>query len=458
MEPSPKATSKPADPRLRRNLLVNLAGLALPLLAALFAVPPLLEALGEVRFGVLALAWALVSYFGLFDLGVGRALTQGVARRLNTPHEEELPGLIASGMLFLLVLGLISGLALLLLAPWLTVRVLHPPPEMRDEIAGALRLLAATLPLVLLNTGLRALLEARQSFVRLNLVRLPMAVLIFAGPLLILPFTANLVPVIGVLFAARLSALVAFGFFVRRQLAEMSIPWRRLRPDRRLALDLLRLGGWMTVSNLVAPLLLYLDRFIIGGILSLSAVTYYVTPFEVVQRLSVLPNALMAVLFPAFTSSLTLEPRRARRLYYRSLLGMAALMAPLALAAGLGARPALTFWLGADFAAASYRPTQLLAVGVFLHALAQPSFHLLQAAGRADLTAKVHLFETPLYVAYLVFLTSRYGIVGTAAAWSARVALSLVLLSFLAHRAVLHPGRSAAVEDAADEENGESSP
>ena len=441
MEPSPQATPRPPRDRLRRNLVVNLLGLALPLVAALFAVPPLIGALGEVRFGVLALAWALVSYFGLFDLGVGRALTQGVARRLDTPQQAELPGLIASGMIFLAVLGLVSGLTLLLLAPWLTAHVLHPPAAMRQEIAGALRLLAATLPLVLLNTGLRALLEARQSFVRLNLVRLPMAVLIFAGPLLVLPFTANLVPVTAVLFAARLSALVAFGFFVRRQLAEMSISWRQLRPERRLGVDLLRLGGWMTVSNLVAPLLLYLDRFIIGGIVSLTAVTYYVTPFEVVQRLSVLPNALMAVLFPAFTSSLILEPRRALRLYYRSLAGMAGLMAPLALAAGFGARPALTLWLGADFAAHSYRPTQILAAGVFLHALAQPSFHLLQAAGRPDITAKIHLIETPLYVLYLAYLTAHYDIVGTAVAWTTRVALSLLLLSVLAHRAVLrdHP-------------------
>ncbi|MDY7094872.1 MAG: flippase [Acidobacteriota bacterium] len=428
-----------SKPRLRRNLMVNLAGLGLPLVAALFAVPPLLAGLGEVRFGVLALAWALVSYFGLFDLGVGRALTQGIARRLDTPRERELPALMASGMLFLLVLGLLSGVVLALLAPWLTRRVLTPPPEMLLEVTHALRLLAATLPFVLLNTGLRAILEARQNFVRLNVVRLPMAVLIFAGPLLILPFSQNLVPVIAILAAARLGALAAFAVFVRRLLRELSIPLSRLRPQRDLALDLLKLGGWMTVSNLVAPLLLYLDRFLISGLLSLTAVTYYVTPFEVISRLSVLPNALMAVLFPAFTTALIQEPRKARRLYRRSLLGMAALMAPLAAAVLLGARPGLTLWLGEDFAAASFRAAQLLAAGAFFHALAQPSFHLLQAAGRADLTAKLHLAETPVYVAYLFALTARFGIVGTAGAWLLRVLLSSLALAWLAHRAVLKP-------------------
>lgn len=437
------APTRPS-PRLRRNLAVNLAGLALPLIAALFAVPPLLAALGEVRFGVLALAWALVSYFGLFDLGVGRALTQGIARRLGTEDERELPGLIATGWLFLLALGLLSGATLALAAPWLARRVLSPPPELLAEVEGALRLLAATLPLVLANTGLRAVLEAKQNFVRLNAVRLPMAVLIFAGPLLVLPFTHTLVPVIAVLAAARLGALVAFAFFVRRLFAELGIEASRLRGERALAVDLLRMGGWMTVSNLVAPLLLYLDRFIISGIVSLAAVTYYVTPFEVISRLTVLPNALMAVLFPAFTSTLILEPARAARLYAKSLAGITALIAPLAALAFFGARPGLALWLGEDFAAAAYRPAQLLAVGVLFHALAQPSFNLLQAAGRPDLTAKLHLVETPFYVAYLVALTTRFGIVGTAGAWTLRVLLSALALTWLARRFVIAEARRPA--------------
>jgi O-antigen/teichoic acid export membrane protein len=81
----------------------------------------------------------------------------------------------------------------------------------------------------------------------------------------------------------------------------------------------------------------------------------------------------------------------------------------------------------------------LLAVGALAHGLAQPSFNLLQAAGRADLTAKVHLIEMPLYATYLWWLTARFGIVGTASAWLLRVSLSAAVLAILARRAVLVP-------------------
>ncbi len=63
---------------LVRNALLNLVGQGSPLLVALIAIPLLIKGLGTDRFGVLTLAWIVVGYFGLFDLGLGRALTKMV--------------------------------------------------------------------------------------------------------------------------------------------------------------------------------------------------------------------------------------------------------------------------------------------------------------------------------------------------------------------------------------------
>src|ERR671925_513241 len=68
---------------LARNTLWNLSGYAAPMLVAVFCIPVLISRLGKDRFGVLTLAWALVGYASLFDLGLGRALTQLVAKKLG---------------------------------------------------------------------------------------------------------------------------------------------------------------------------------------------------------------------------------------------------------------------------------------------------------------------------------------------------------------------------------------
>ena len=45
-------------------------------------IPRVVAGLGMERFGLLTLVWTAIGYFGLFDFGLGRALTQQVAGRL----------------------------------------------------------------------------------------------------------------------------------------------------------------------------------------------------------------------------------------------------------------------------------------------------------------------------------------------------------------------------------------
>ena len=69
---------------MRRNVLINICGVVFPMLFGLVAIPFLLEQLGREKFGILTMAWVLIGYFGLLDLGLGRALTQYISRQVNS--------------------------------------------------------------------------------------------------------------------------------------------------------------------------------------------------------------------------------------------------------------------------------------------------------------------------------------------------------------------------------------
>src|SRR5450830_1373771 len=87
----------------------NLGGLAFPLGVAVLTVPHLIENLGQERFGLLALAWGLIGYAGTLDLGLGRALTQMVARLKGEGNFSSIPTVLATAGRITLVTGLIGG-------------------------------------------------------------------------------------------------------------------------------------------------------------------------------------------------------------------------------------------------------------------------------------------------------------------------------------------------------------
>ncbi len=159
---------------------------------------------------------------------------------------------------------------------------------------------------------------------------------------------------------------------------------------------LLRFGGWMTVTNVVGPLMVTLDRFLIGALVSMTAVAYYATPYEIVTKFWLLPGALMGVMFPAFSAGFEQNRERTALLFGRSVKLLLLVLFPVMLCTIALAQDGLRLWLGAEFAQHSFRVLQWLAVGVFINSLAFVPFSLLQGVGRPDITATLHLIELPL--------------------------------------------------------------
>ena len=119
--------------RLIRNTIWNLLGSGAPLAVAIFSIPILIRNLGKERFGVLALAWALIGYASVFDLGLGRALTQLVAKKLGAGERSDVPSLAWTSLSLMLMLGVAGAGAVIWISPWLVRYALHVP-EVRQML------------------------------------------------------------------------------------------------------------------------------------------------------------------------------------------------------------------------------------------------------------------------------------------------------------------------------------
>lgn len=420
-----------------RSALLNFAGHAVPLVAALAAVPFLIATLDASRFGFLSIAWVIVGYFGLFDLGLGRALTRVIAERAGTAREGELPALARTALLLLAGVGVVMGGVLAAIAPWLCTDVLRLPDALQAEAASALQVLAVCLPFVTLTSALRGVLEAGLRFGWVNVLRIPLGMLTFLVPAAVAAHTTDLVALCLSLAALRVIGAVAHWAVCARLYPALVRPGA---PSRQGLSEMFGYGLWLTVSNVVGPLMVYMDRFVIGALASVASVAYYTAPYEVVTRLWLIPAALTGVLFPVFAGSHLADHDRMRCVFRKGLLALAAVMLPLALAVAAGAGWWLEVWLGAEYAKEGTRVAQILCAGVLFNSLAHLPFSLLQAAGRADLTARLHLVELPFYVAALSWLIPAYGINGAALAWTGRCMVDAALLFIFARRQLATPG------------------
>lgn len=421
----------PGGHTLVRNIIWNLLGQGAPLLVALLAIPLLIRGLGTERFGVLVLAWMVVGYFTLFDLGIGRATTKYTSEYLAKKAFPELNRLIWTSLLILFAIGILGMVIIHRLAPYVVTRILVIPATIQRESIDAFGLLAFSLPIVVGTSAARGILEAQQRFGTVNAIAIPAGVANYLLPLAAIHITNDLSLVVLFLVAGRTITWLLFLYFSLNSLPGLRVP--RL-PRISCALQLFHFGGWVTVSSIIGPLMTYADRFIVGTVLTMSAVAYYATPYDLVTKLGIIAPGVMGVLFPVLITSITLKQGDFWALHDRATKFILLALAPVVVCTLMLAQLFLGLWLGAEFAANSRGVFQILSVGVLFNSLAVVPFTAIHAAGRADLSAKAHLIELPLYLLTLWFLVGRFGIEGVALAWLLRVVLDYVLMFSIARR------------------------
>jgi len=410
---------------IAKNTLINLIGQVLPFLVGVVTIPMLIKGLGIERFGVLTLAWMFIGYFSLFDLGLGRALTQIIAKRSGKEDAIELSGLVWTALVIMAIVGIVGAIIAGLLSPLLITKVFKMPDQLRPESLYAFYFLAASIPVVILSSGFIGILAAYQRFDLINAVRMPLVLATFIFPLLVLPFSNSIALITLLLALSRLASCIVQYWLCLRVMPT-------LRGEKRFIPEavkpLFSFGGWMTVSNIISPLMVSLDRFIIGAVITVTAVAYYATPYEMVTKIGVVPGALVATLFPAFANTNNSDSSRTVQLLSNGIAATFILIFPIVLLVVTFSQEGLMIWLGKDFANHSTPVLQWLAAGVFINCIAQVVFALIQGRGRPDLTAKFHLLELLFYLPILWWALKQYGIVGAAIAWTFRVTFDGFLL------------------------------
>jgi O-antigen/teichoic acid export membrane protein len=390
-------------------------------------VPVYLRLIGPERYGVLAIAWLLLGYFGLFDLGLGRATSFRIAA-LRGADGQARSDTFWAALAINIGMGLIGALILWLAADQFFGHVFKINASVRPEIIAAVPLLALSVPVATVAGVLSGALQGEERLLEVNVIStvstalfqlLPLSIAWLVGPNILYLLTAALsarfvsVLVLGI----RCYATIVRGH--RRRLAISEIP------------VLLKFGGWVSLVSIFGPMLQIVDRFVIGAVLGAVAVTIYTVPFQLASRMQQLSSSLTDALFPRMSASPLGD---VDRLALQSARTMIAIMTLPIFGAIFLMEPFLRVWVGSAIAVQSAPIGRIVLLGFWFNAFALISFVRLQASGRPDIVSKFVVAQVPPYLVALYFGLKYLGFEGCALAFTVRCVSDYVWLTFLAAR------------------------
>jgi len=416
---------------ITENVLWNFFGQGWLFVLAFLATPFIVRRLGVDLYGIYVLIGIIIDYFAFLQFGVGTAAVKYVAEYLARGDEERILKTFWTGMMTHFVMGVLGMLLISAASEILVDRLFHIAPDSRDTAVTVLRIGSVGFVISMILGVAAGAVRAAGRFDLLNRLSILLGTLQIAAAVILLQQGLQLVEVVLSNVIIQFVGLALYGHHVARLFPFLGRP----RWDWKAFGELIRFGSFVTVSGIVGPILTNVEKLFITSLRSVSALAYYAVPFSLMNRLSVLPSAFSAVLFPAFSAMQgTNNVAAIRDLYLRSTLYLLLLYsAPLMFFLFFGG-PFLSLWIGADFAERSTGVLVILGIAGLVNAVAYPAATVLQGLGKPQWPALFHLAETIVYLPAGYLLIGEYGIVGAAAAWLLRVFMDTVLL----HGAALH--------------------
>ena len=407
----------------------NILGSVVPLVLTFVTVPLYIHLVGIERVGILSLAWLLLGYFGLFDLGLGKATAFRIAAQRDAPQQDRAATLWGA-LIVNVGMGVIGGLLLWAAAHVYFSFYFKVAQTLRPEILDAVPLLALSVPVATLTGVLTGALQGREKFLETNVISavttilfqlLPLGVALLWGPTLS-----------GLLIAALLSRAVAL-IALWRICAREFTAGHKPKTERGTIMALLRYGGWVSFNGLIGPMLVIVDRFAIGNVLGAVPLGLYHVPFQIAKQLAIIPGSLTSALFPKLTIASVEESRLLNR---KALLTLAATITLPVMIGIFAMEPFLNLWVGREIGVQSAPVGRILLIGFWCNAMALVPFTQLQAAGRPRTVTMILLLQIPLYLGALYVAMIGYGIVGCAVALAARFGVDFIMQSLAVDRRI----------------------
>jgi O-antigen/teichoic acid export membrane protein len=379
--------------------------------------------LGEERYGLWALAFALIEYFILFDLGLRSAVVNFVSRLQARGESEEINRVLNTALVYMVgIAGVVVAAAVALSGQ--AHRLFQIGAERREEFETLVLLIGINLAAQLVFTVFQAALEAFQQFKTWNRIAIVGLVARATGCFLVVYLGHGLVAM-GMVVVV--SQWLVYGLNV--------VAVRRIFPAFRLSFGMAQrkclreMAGYGLHSVLANTATIVLNQgplVMVGHFRSEAYVGYYSVPSRLLQY-----AVEMIARIGFVTAPNTAELVARGKTEEVAQLGMTlnrycfALFLPFSMFLAFWGRDLIGLWLGQGFAVNSGPLVGAFALSTSFAMAGQfNSSSMLFGMARHDSYAKIVMVEAAALVAALAWVLPHYGIQGGAWAVAALMIVS----------------------------------
>ena len=413
--PTSQAETTTLTQGLTRNTIFNMIGWIWPIGISILSVPFIVKNLGNDAYGIFAIVSIVAGYLGLLSGPVVMGSVRFIAEAYAHKEWSALREAVTAGLVINGALSTLGGLVLFFSADMLARKVFAIPPTLITSAVTVFRLAALSFFINEIAGTLESIPTAMRRYDILNVVGLIVGTLNTVAIVLALWWGRGL---LGAVLAQVLSSVL--GLVLLSIVAWMLL--RKIpRSDQRLPLRpafLKRLAGFSSLlfaGSVASTIGLQIDRTLVGILLGTSAITYYMVPAKITDRIPGMMSVFTTTLYPLSSEAkATGKVEELRHLYHemvRILLWASGFAAAVLVVLS---KPFLLQWMGPEYVVNSWLVLALLAAGAVWHASGTVAYQVCNGMGRADIYLIASIVTAAFQVVPVLLLAPRWGAPGVA--------------------------------------------
>ena len=402
--------------RTVNNALFSALGGLLPLPLTFICWPYIVSQLGDSSYGILALVGTVIGYFALLDLGMGQSVVKYISEYTGRNDARLTRETAEVSFTIFMTAGLLGSLAILCISRLMATRILNIPDNLVNTAYIAFNIASLGFIFTMLMNLFTSIANGLN---RYDISSTAMLIVGIATPVLsvvLLRLGFGLTQLVWLNVTLPALTLIGYGIIVRRLLPCMKF---RFTWNPSLTKRILTFGMYSMLSRIGDIIMRQAAPLIIGSMLSVASVTYYIIPFTILNKLATLVMRTGMVIFPA-VSELNGQTRQntIRELYLISsriiISFSAAFIIPLLI---FGSR-FLHLWMSPEFAEKSGPVLQIVTVGVFIDQFTNIPVFVVDGLGHPKISGLAAIVHSCIFLGVAIPGSMYFGVTGVAAAFT----------------------------------------